>query len=239
MNKAIYKIENKINHKIYIGHSLNPEQRFKAHISADKQNNSLIHKAILKYGKENFDFEILGWFEDYNDKEKYYIQYYRSLVPYGYNILPGGEEPPHHSGENHPKSIISQEQANLIIKQLMDWKIPRKTIIANNKVTSDIVRHINDGDSWKDENLTYPLRPIETVLNNYRVDYIKWLCCSSNIPLNNIGSLVGWGRSSAKMINQGHNHFDDRLKYPIRNNSEYNKSILSQNTCNDYLHFGE
>lgn len=28
MKKAIYKIENKINHKIYIGQSKNPKERF-------------------------------------------------------------------------------------------------------------------------------------------------------------------------------------------------------------------
>ena len=65
MKKAIYKIENKINHKIYIGQSKNPEQRFKTHCLKVKTYKSLINEAILKYGKENFSFEILGWFEDY------------------------------------------------------------------------------------------------------------------------------------------------------------------------------
>ena len=31
MKKAIYKIENKINHKIYIGQSKKPEERFLQH----------------------------------------------------------------------------------------------------------------------------------------------------------------------------------------------------------------
>lgn len=31
MKKAIYKIENKINHKIYIGQSIHPEHRFLEH----------------------------------------------------------------------------------------------------------------------------------------------------------------------------------------------------------------
>ena len=70
---------------------------------------SLIDKAIQKYGKDNFELEILGKFEDYNEKEQYYIQYYKSLAPYGYNILKGGEEPPHFSGENHPRALISQQ----------------------------------------------------------------------------------------------------------------------------------
>ena len=239
MKKAIYKIENLINHKIYIGQSKDPIRRFQQHCFKKEKYKSLINEAINKYGKENFSLEILGWFDNYNEKEKEYIKQYRSLAPYGYNISLGGEDPPILKGKNNPNAIITEEIANKIIEQLLDWKIPRKTIIANNKVTQDIVRHINEGNSWKKDNITYPIRPEEKVLNEYRAMYIKWMCCTSNLPLNQLGALVGWGRSSAKMINQGNNHYDDRLKYPIRMYKDYNKSILSQEACIDYLHFGE
>ena len=222
MKKAIYKIENKINHKLYIGQSINPEMRFKNHcfLSSAKKDNSLIDKAIQKYGKENFSLEVLGWFEDYNDKEKYYIEYYRSLVPYGYNILKGGEEPPHYCGENHPMSKISQQTVELIRKDLKNWDIPRKQIIKKYKVTHSIVRHINDGTSWKDENESYPLRPIEKELNDIRVKKIIEMLILTDIPLNQIGAKVGWGKSSAKEINAGRNHFNEKLIYPLRNNKE-------------------
>ena len=49
--KAIYKIENKINHKIYIGQSNNPQRRFNEHCVRKTAHRSLIHEAILKYGK--------------------------------------------------------------------------------------------------------------------------------------------------------------------------------------------
>ena len=122
---------------------------------------------------------------------------------------------------------------------MQNWKIPFKTIVSSNKTTRDIVTHINNGTSWNDNNLQYPIRPKETVLNEYRALYIQWLCCSTDMPLNKMGSIVGWGRSIAKMINCGKNHYNSKLKYPIRNNSEYNKKVLSQETCIDYLHFGE
>lgn len=240
MQKAIYKIENKLNHKIYIGQSMDPERRFREHCGQKQMKySSLIQDAIQKYGKENFTFEVLGWFEDYNEKEIYYISFYRSLAPYGYNLHPGGNDPPHYKGELNPHSTITQQIADKIIEQLLDYRIPKKTIVANNKVTADIVRHINEGDSWKKDGLTYPLRPNEAVLDKYRALYVQWLCCTSTIPLNHIGAKVGWARSSAKMINWGKNHFRADLKYPIRNNAEYNKIILSQEACIDYLHFGE
>lgn len=240
MIKAIYKIENKINHKIYIGQSNDPERRFQDHCRIKSANdNSLITKAIQKYGKENFSLEILGWFEDYNKKEKEYIKQYDSRVPNGYNVAEGGEEPPRLCGEENPHAAIDNKTAKNVRKQLLDWKIPRKTIIEDNNITADIIRHINEGDSWRDKELSYPLRPKEKTLNEYRALYIKWLCCNSDLSLNSLGALVGWGRSSAKMINQGVNHRDERLKYPIRDNKEYNKQILDQEPCIDYLHFGE
>lgn len=62
MEKIVYKITNKINGKYYIGSTKNERKRQMCHYevykSATKQNNEL-HLDILKYGKENFEYEIL------------------------------------------------------------------------------------------------------------------------------------------------------------------------------------
>lgn len=239
MIKTIYKIENKINHKIYIGQAKNPKVRWNQHINGHNEKNCPIHRALRKYGAENFTFEILGWFENYNEKEREYIILYNSKIPNGYNVQDGGEEPPVMKAENNPNSVITQKIADKVIQDMLDWRIPAKTIIKTRGITSNIFRHIKEGNSWRKKELVYPLRPSEKEIDKYRALYIQWLCCSSDIPLNHIGAKVGWNRSSAKMINQGKNHFDERLKYPIRANKEYNKKILSQETCIDYLHFGE
>ena len=43
MKKAIYKITNKVNHKIYIGQSSQPEERFKQHCYSLTTYKSLIN----------------------------------------------------------------------------------------------------------------------------------------------------------------------------------------------------
>lgn len=225
--KAIYKIENKINHKIYIGQTNNPERRFEEHCNNKQKYRSLIHDAIIKYGKKNFSFEILEWCNDYNDKEKYYIQYYRSLVPNGYNICKGGESPPNYSGESNSFAKISNETVLKIKKDLKNWDIPKKAIQKKYNVSFNIIRHINEGSSWYDEKEKYPLRPTETELNNIKAQKIIIDLVLTDIPLNQLGPKYGWGRSAAKMINQGNNHRDDRLIYPIRNNKRKNKAILN------------
>ena len=54
---GIYKIENIINHKIYIGQSIRIMKRWNEHINVEC--DSLIHKAIKEYGYSNFTFTIL------------------------------------------------------------------------------------------------------------------------------------------------------------------------------------
>ena len=216
MKKAIYKITNLINGKIYIGESKQPEERFKEHCYRKSKDNSLIDIAIQKYGKENFNLEIIGWFEDWQEKEKYYIKQYNSLIPNGYNIHEGGGEPPILKGEENPNCKITQELATKIQKQLLNLNITRKSIIKNNKVTNDIVRHINDGTSWYNESLNYPLRPKESIINNYKADMIIDLLQNSDWSHRQIAALVGWSKSAVTMINIGQNHHKDNLDYPIR-----------------------
>lgn len=227
MEKAIYKIENKVNHKVYIGQSNDPERRFHEHCTHKSKYRSLIHDAIIKYGEENFTFEILEWCENYDEKEQEYIQKYRCLVPNGYNICIGGACPPTGSGENNNFASITNETADNIIRDLKDWSIPRRQITKKYNVTEDIMRHINEGTTWHRDGETYPLRPRESVLNDERAKKAIEMLILTDIPQNQIGGMLGWGRSAVKEINAGRNHHDDRLIYPIRNHKEENKAILN------------
>ena len=75
MSCGIYKIENLINGKVYIGQSIEIERRFKKHLTA--KDNTVIHKAIRKYGKENFSLQILEKCDTIllDDRESYWINY--------------------------------------------------------------------------------------------------------------------------------------------------------------------
>lgn len=88
----IYKIENKINNKIYIGITNNFKRRINSHFN-DK-SGYLLKRAITKYGKENFTVSLLEKVssqEDAFSKEKNYIKKYNSKKPNGYNLTNGGE----------------------------------------------------------------------------------------------------------------------------------------------------
>jgi group I intron endonuclease len=86
----VYRITNKINGKIYIGQTNNPEKRFNQHKNfKSKWCVSYISRAIQKYGEDNFTFEIIEGNEsrEYINKAEYdYINMFNSISPNGYNL---------------------------------------------------------------------------------------------------------------------------------------------------------
>ena len=87
----IYKIQNKINGKIYIGQTkFNLNQRISDHL----RNKSLIGNALRKYGLQYFDIFVIDVASDHKilcDKEMEYINFYNCKSPNGYNLTDGGE----------------------------------------------------------------------------------------------------------------------------------------------------
>lgn len=99
---GIYKITNLINGKVYIGQSNDIEDRWRDHKWISTQENKIeysypLYRAFRKYGLENFSFEVIEQCpeEDLNEKEIYYIEFYRAYFHYensnGYNQTLGGE----------------------------------------------------------------------------------------------------------------------------------------------------
>lgn len=90
----IYKVTNKINGKVYIGQTTKTlQRRWTKHCIAAKTDNIPFHRALMKYGFENFTVEqvdIASSIEELNKKEIYWIRYYNSLIPNGYNVCEGG-----------------------------------------------------------------------------------------------------------------------------------------------------
>lgn len=106
---GIYKIENLVNGKIYIGQSTNIEDRFAHHRSKQRHGsheNDHLQYSWDKYGEENFEFKILVACseDDLDNLESKYIKIYDSMNrAKGYNLESGGNRNKHMSEESRKK----------------------------------------------------------------------------------------------------------------------------------------
>lgn len=122
-NMYVYKITNLINNKIYIGITNDIAKRWSNEKSypSDPKRRQVIQEAIHKYGKDNFNFEVLHRnlsVEQAVILEKQYIQDYNSLVPNGYNVDCGGSYHPNFSikeGADNNNAHLTNEEAQYIL----------------------------------------------------------------------------------------------------------------------------
>lgn len=95
----IYLYRSKTTNKSYVGQTIDEERRKHQHMKADK--NTYFHNAIKKYGYDDFEYSVIEtlYNENKNElykeliaRESYWIDYYNSLAPNGYNLIKGGND---------------------------------------------------------------------------------------------------------------------------------------------------
>ena len=86
MTGLIYKYTNKINNKIYIGQTRTKlETRHYKHLT-QLEDGTYFHRALKKYGEDNFDLEIIEDnipLEKLDEREIYWIKYFDSYFTAG------------------------------------------------------------------------------------------------------------------------------------------------------------
>lgn len=99
----IYAYTNKVNGKKYIGQTVSPAERHNTHMKQEYRitEKSPFHMGIMKYGVEQFEYDVLEVFvcdtleelrNQLNESEKSYIQLFGSHVKCGgYNVALGGQ----------------------------------------------------------------------------------------------------------------------------------------------------
>jgi len=89
----VYKITNKNNGLAYIGRTVGTvNKRLREHLTPKKK--SYFSNSLRKYGIKDFVVQIIDKSDDIdilNEKEEYWISYYNTIYPKGYNMTYGGE----------------------------------------------------------------------------------------------------------------------------------------------------
>lgn len=136
---SLYRITNKINGKIYIGQAADLSKRWSDHRRAVRLNKptQAIHYAMIKYGLDNFEFEIIASCttqDDANFTETQLVEQYQSHVSTdkGYNVTLGGMNAPkteefkqmmrnyHASLSSEERAEISRQQSEATFRQIAE-----------------------------------------------------------------------------------------------------------------------
>lgn len=143
----IYLITNLVNNKKYVGQTSDYQRRMTQHKT---QKDQLIDKKIQQYGAQNFSFQIIEQDlspEEADEKEKYYIQTFNSLVPNGYNIHTGGRN--NSLGEENHRAKITEAEAQWILD---NRNIPEKELYERcafkDRISYNQFRQIYIGNAW-------------------------------------------------------------------------------------------
>lgn len=151
---GIYKIENLMNKRAYIGQSKNILKRFANHkiIAFNEKDHSYnypLYKAIRKYGLENFSFEIIEecLVKELNEKERFWISFYNSFFE-GYNQGIGGEQ---------SRFSLNKENIIGIVNDLEKTDMFHKDIAIKWNTSIEMVQGINTGRYWKYDR-KYPIQ---------------------------------------------------------------------------------
>ena len=110
---GIYKIENKVNGKVYIGQSIDIDTRWYNHrneLNGNRHCNEHLQNAWNKYGEHSFEFIIIEecTLDNIDEREIYWIDYYNSMdTGYGYNMTAGGQGRHGYSWSEEYKEYLS------------------------------------------------------------------------------------------------------------------------------------
>jgi group I intron endonuclease len=142
---VIYKITNLKNDRCYIGQTTkeNPWKRIRVHYRDSTM--SYINKAITKHGESCFKWEILMTCFDkkgLNRMEKYFVKYFNSMSPNGYNLKEGGD-----CGGKSSK--ITKLKQSLKRKHLLKNKTPKWKGKKRSKETRELMSKQRKGFTSK------------------------------------------------------------------------------------------
>lgn len=128
MKIGIYKITCLPNGRVYVGQSVNIENRIQCHISLLRRDihfNCYLQRSFKKYGELNFRFELIEECKEeiLSEREKFWILALKSESRrYGFNLAePDGKGKYRHSEDTKRK--LSKSKAGSIISQETKEKI--------------------------------------------------------------------------------------------------------------------
>lgn len=184
--KKIYKIENLINHKIYIGKTIKSlDTRLAEHKTAARRwakeellgikhpYNSRLYPAMNKWGLENFTIylvEELPESGNLEEREQDWISKYNATDDtIGYNISPGGLGGPLFSGHRH-SDLTKHKLKELGSKNI---KLDRQSILKRKLPETNKFQNLETAEVCYSTEFTYRTNEFKQTVTPYKIHRYK------------------------------------------------------------------
>lgn len=236
MKYYIYKYENLIDGKTYIGQTNNIKLRQKGHKSVmnnpnDHSYSLPFYQALRKYSLENFSFEVLEEIEDFEEREKvtereiYYQYLYHSFIEDNGYCLQVGQ-----NNNSFRKPLTFEEKCRLSkILSLEDIKDIQEMLIQGYQffevqekypnVSDTFLTNINTGINFNNKELSYPLLKLHTRFSLKEQNQIKEKI-RNGIPYSAIAKERSISLSFSSQINNGYRWHQEQENYPLCNKNK-------------------
>lgn len=232
----IYKSTNKITGKIYIGQTTHTlDKRIKGHIKESKiESNRPFMLSINKYGEDNFTFETIDSannLDELNDKEVYWINFYNSVSPNGYNVTGGGQG---------KKMKTTKELSRIIsegLKNSEKWQETKNNEEYKIKMEKSFIGWFRGKKFSQEHKEKIWEKNKERILEFNKNTSKKWIVIDENNNItriigkedyfNNLGMDTGVVSRMSQSLNQGNNRKRYNGYYCFIDNNESNETILS------------
>jgi len=153
----IYKITDTLNNKVYIGQSNKETERWRQHKYFARQDEPIqyVHRAMKKYGVENFIYEVIDFAENQWQADcleiNYVNQYNSRNKEKGYNISRGGDAAWNRGLPKEQQPMYGKKQSELFKQRMLEvhrgktvihseeWKEQMSKIMMGHEV-SDLTR---------------------------------------------------------------------------------------------------
>ena len=232
----IYKSTNKITGKIYIGQTTHTlDKRIKGHIKESKiESNRPFMLSINKYGEDNFTFETIDSannLDELNDKEVYWINFYNSVSPNGYNVTGGGQG---------KKMKTTKELSRIIsegLKNSEKWQETKNNEEYKIKMEKSFIGWFKGKKFSQEHKEKIWEKNKERILEFNKNTSKKWIVIDENNNItriigkedyfNNLGMDTCVVSRMSQSLNQGNNRKRYNGYYCFIDNNESNETILS------------
>ena len=230
----LYKITNLLNNKVYIGQSNKEKERWRQHKYFGRnpeKTGQYIHRAMNKYGIDNFSYEVMAMCltsEDANETEIILINQYNSRNnDYGYNIAPGGEAAWNRGLPSEQQPMYGKKQSDFFKQRMSEvhngkkcpphtdeWKLNQSKIMTGRIITDEWKEKIAIAN--KDKIVSKETKQKISIANKGK---ILTESHKDKISKSNLGKVISEeAKIKLSISNSGENSSQSKLNWIIINN---------------------